>query len=299
MQMIGGNTQVYGIVGNPVRHTMSPKIHNFLAELLGHDLVYLPFEVSGDVMTAVRGAYELGIRGMNVTVPYKSAVIRALAEVDAEAERIGAVNTLVGTDGGYKGYNTDVTGLRRELQEEGISISGERVIILGAGGAARAAAMMCAADGAREIYIWNRNREKAVNLAEDVKHNLSAEDSTDASIGTVQVQALGDMEYEQLSDTKYIAFQCTPVGLSPHTGEAVIEDSKFYRQLKYAVDLIYIPKRTRYMELAEEAGVYAVNGAKMLIYQAIAAYELWNDVVLSQEVIGQLFAHMVQEGLIE
>lgn len=291
MREVDGNTRILGIIGNPVRHTLSPKIHNFLAEKLGQDLIYVPFEVQGDISAAVKGAYELGIVGMNVTVPYKSAVLDVLAETEEEAVGIGAVNTLIRTERGYKGCNTDVTGLRREIKEAGVSLAGERVILIGAGGAARAAAMMCATDGVRELYILNRNIEKADNIAEAVrKYSRNAE--------RVHIQTLRLDAYEEIPGRDWISFQCTSVGLFPHVDEVVLEAEGFYRKLKCAVDLIYTPKQTKYMQLAAREGIQTMNGSRMLVYQAIASYELWNETTVSQKVTEELLGMLTEEGLI-
>ena len=140
---INGKTRTCGLIGNPVEHTMSPVIHNTLAEELDINMVYVPFLVEKDLQEAVAGAYALNIQGMNVTVPYKSDVLGSLQECDELAKNIGAVNTLVRTKEGYKGYNTDMTGLFRAMNSYGITIKGQKVIILGAGGAARAVAFLC------------------------------------------------------------------------------------------------------------------------------------------------------------
>ena len=133
MREINGKTRTSGLIGNPVEHTMSPMIHNFLAEEMGIDMAYVPFHVEkGQLDAAVKGAYGLNILGCNVTVPYKSDVMESLVALDDIAEKIGAVNTLVRVEGGYKGYNTDITGLLRALKSEGISLQDEEVIILGA-----------------------------------------------------------------------------------------------------------------------------------------------------------------------
>lgn len=280
MKEVNGNTKILGIIGKPVKHTLSPRIHNFLAQALGHDLVYLPFEVDEDIHAAIKGAYALGIVGMNVTVPYKSAVIAELTEVESLALKIGAVNTLVRTIEGYRGYNTDILGLKRELTEEGISLKNERVIIVGAGGAARATAFLCAKEGTKHIYILNRSLNKARALAEDINRSLSKPED--------YVQALELSEYEKLSGDGYIAFQCTSVGLSPNVEEVVIEDKAFYQKLKAAVDLIYTPQTTRFMKLAAHEGCQALNGMRMLIYQAVASYELWTGVQIEKSLIDQV-----------
>ena len=132
---IDGKTRVCGLIGNPVEHTLSPDIHNTLARFCGVNLAYVPFYVEkGLAGDAVRGAWALNILGLNVTVPYKSEVIPFCSKIDPLAEKIGAVNTLVRTDGGFLGYNTDMTGLYRAMQEDGVRLEGEEVILLGAGG---------------------------------------------------------------------------------------------------------------------------------------------------------------------
>ena len=132
---INGYTRTCGLIGNPVEHTLSPVIHNTLSMVLGENLAYVPFHVeNGRLEDAVKGAFALNLLGLNVTVPYKSDVIPYLTDIDPLAENIGAVNTLVRTETGYKGYNTDMPGLYRAMCEDGVKVKGEKVLILGAGG---------------------------------------------------------------------------------------------------------------------------------------------------------------------
>ena len=163
---INGYTRLCGLIGNPVEHTLSPVIHNTVAEEMHDNLVYVPFHVEqGNLQKAIAGAYSLNVLGLNVTVPYKQAVIPYLDCVEGLAEKIGAVNTLVRTENGFRGYNTDMMGLYRAMEEEGIAFEAEDMILLGAGGAARAAAFLCAEKGAKRVYLLNRSYEKAAVLA--------------------------------------------------------------------------------------------------------------------------------------
>lgn len=144
-----GKTRVCGLIANPVEHSMSPMMHNFFAQRTGVNLAYVPFKVEEDrVGDAVKGAYALNILGMNVTVPHKQRVMEFLSELDEDARAIGAVNTLVRTEAGYKGYNTDGAGLKRAFAEAGIRTEGEHCLLIGAGGAAKAAAYVLAKGGA-------------------------------------------------------------------------------------------------------------------------------------------------------
>lgn len=271
---IDGKTRTCGLLGNPVEHTLSPMIHNTLAERLGHNLAYVPFLVEkGRLGEAVAGAAALQLLGLNVTVPYKSEVIAHLREIDGLAEDIGAVNTLVRCAGGYKGYNTDMEGLYRAMESEGIRIRGESVILLGAGGAARAVAYLCAVKGADKVWMLNRTLEKARTVAEEVN----------GKVGRAVICPMSTADHVMLPEGKYLAIQGTSVGLAPNTEDAVITDDAFYEKIHTGFDLIYSPWETKFMRLVKAHGGEAYNGLKMLLYQGVIAYELWNDVRVSEE----------------
>lgn len=285
---IDGYTRLCGLIGNPVEHTMSPMIHNALAKREGRNLVYVPFHVEkGQIGQAVKGAFALNVLGLNVTVPYKSDVIEHLDCIDDMAEKIGAVNTLVRTNNGYKGYNTDITGLYRAMCSEKIRLEGEEILILGAGGAARAAAFLCASKEAKKVYILNRTIEKAEGVAEEVNEAFQTK--------CVSAMCIGD--YKKLgTGRKYLAIQATSVGLYPDTEKAVILEREFYEMVHTGFDLIYKPFCTKFMSLVKEAGGQAFHGLKMLLYQGIEAYELWNGIKVPEEDALALY-HMLLESM--
>lgn len=271
---INGRTRTCGLIGNPVEHTLSPVIHNTLAQRFGHNLVYVPFPVEpGRLGEAVAGASALKLLGLNVTVPYKGEVIPFLREVDALAAAIGAVNTLVTVPGGFKGYNTDMEGLYRAMMTEDIQITDEEIILLGAGGASRAVAYLCAVKGAKKVYLLNRTEEKAQKVAEEVNRSVKRQ--------VIFPMALSD--FGSLPDRKFLAIQGPSVGLAPYVDDVVIDDAKFYEKVHTGFDLIYSPWETKFMKLVKENGGHAYNGLKMLLYQGIIAYELWNKVKVSKE----------------
>lgn len=277
---IDGYTRTCGLIGNPVEHTLSPFIHNTLAEKLSHNLVYVPFHVEeGQVLPAISGAYALNLLGLNVTVPYKSQVMDGLIQIDELAEKIGAVNTLVRMEGGFKGYNTDMPGLYRAMSSEGIQIEGQEIILLGAGGAARAVAFLCASKNASRVYLLNRSLEKAEAVAGEVNEKTGKE--------VIYPMALSD--YHRLPDQKFLAIQATSVGLYPDVDKAVIEDEAFYRKIHTGYDLIYKPSDTRFMQLVRGQGGKAFHGLKMLLYQGIIAYELWNDLSVPEEMALEIY----------
>jgi len=278
--MIDGHTRTCGLIGNPVEHTLSPLIHNTLAKQLNHNLVYVPFHVEeGQVHQAVDGAFALNILGLNVTVPYKSQVMDSLVQIDDLAQKIGAVNTLVRCEKGYKGYNTDMPGLYRALASEKIKLEGQEVILLGAGGAARAVAFMCASKNVKRVYLLNRSVEKAKAVADEVN----------AKSGRECIYPMALENYNELPDQKFLAIQATSVGLHPNVEHAVIEDQAFYQRIHTGYDLIYKPRDTRFMQLVRENGGCAFHGLKMLLYQGIIAYELWNDVSVSESMAAQVY----------
>lgn len=283
-----GRTRTCGLIGNPVEHTLSPVIHNTLAEAFGHNLVYVPFRVEEEcVKEAVKGAYALNILGCNVTVPHKSAVIPFLNDMDPLAKKIGAVNTLVRTEGGFKGYNTDLPGLYRAMVSDGVKIAGEQILILGAGGVARAAAMLLADKGAGRIVLINRTVEKAQAIVEEIQSYYP----------DVSLEAAGLSELSRFSEKKaYLAIQATNLGMYPQTDRTLIEDPDFYEVIHTGYDLIFNPADTRFMQLVRARGGKAYNGLKMLLYQGIIAYELWNQVQVTDSLAQQIYEQLKQNG---
>ena len=279
-------TRLCCLIGNPVGHSLSPMIHNTLAKEMGINLVYTAFKVEdGRVGDAIKGADAFDVLGMNVTVPHKCRVIEELKSIDPLAEKIGAVNTLVRTDGGYKGYNTDITGLWRELVEEEVEITGREIIILGAGGASKAITYLCASKGAYRIYLLNRSIEKAEMLADEVN----------SYFGDVVCPRTLDEYVKIPRDKKYPIIQTTSVGLHPDDDNAPVLDGEFYKLAEVGVDIIFNPSETKFMKLCKSAGARACNGLKMLLYQGIAAFELWNNVKVPEELADKILKMMEKE----
>ena len=288
--MLDGYTRTCGLIGNPVEHTLSPLIHNHIAEKMGDNLVYVPFLVSPDkVQDAVRGAWALNLLGCNVTIPYKSEVIPFLKEIDPLAKRIGGVNTLVRAEDGFKGYNTDMPGLFRAFEHDGVKVEGEETVILGAGGVARAVAFLLEDKGASRIVILNRTVERARAIAEEVN----------AYAGRVLAEALPLGEYRALADhgggkDRYLAIQATSVGMHPHVTDTLVEDREFYDMIHTGYDLIYNPEITTFMALAGRYGKRAFNGAGMLLYQGIIAYELWTGKEIPDKLADEVYRKMTE-----
>ena len=287
MKDIGGTTKICGLIGYPVGHTKSPAIHNLLAERTGFDLAYGAFPVpEGSLGDAVKGAFALGIFGMNVTVPYKQDVIPFLCDIDPLAKKIGSVNTLVRCESGYKGYNTDMPGLMRAFESDGVDIKGEDIVVLGAGGVARAVVMLLEESGAESVTIINRNGDRAEELAGSVNEICGRNFARPLSIG----------DYGRLpEDRKFIVIQATSVGMYPDTEKAVIDDPAFYERVKVGYDLIFNPRTTRFMQLCEKAGARAYNGSKMLLFQGVIAFEYWTGINISDDLAKEVYEKVLAD----
>ncbi|NLI89553.1 MAG: shikimate dehydrogenase [Epulopiscium sp.] len=275
--LISGTTKVYGIIGNPVTFSLSPMIQNTLSSFLEIDSIYLPFPVEdGRLSNAIRGGHALNIQGFNVTHPYKQDVMGHLTYIDPLAKQIGAVNTLKYEGKGYSGYNTDADGLYTSLKQNNISLEDKEIIVLGAGGAARATLMMAAKYGARSIYILNRTLDKADLLAIEVKKYYN-----------INVEVLPLDEWHKLPGD-CICFQTTSVGMGKSKDKAPIDHDDFYKKISVAIDLIYNPFETLFLKKAKRQGSYTINGLGMLLYQAIKAYEIWNNIELTDSQLRQI-----------
>lgn len=299
-------TRLAGLLGHPVGHSVSPYLQNALAEKYGINMAYLGFDIAdGQLENAVKGGLAMNAIGFNVTVPYKKDVMKLLAGVDPVAEKIGAVNTLKLEPDGYHGYNTDMPGFGRALDYAGISVKDRNVVMIGAGGAANAVLCSLLEKGAKNVLLLNRTVEKAEDLAErfrnyypDSRIFTSPLTETEFSTGTgaSDEQASGIEPYirtmDSISPDKWLAIQCTSVGMSPKTGAAPIECRDFYEKIDAAFDIIFNPEETLFLRKAKEAGAVTSNGLGMLLFQGIRSFEIWNDIEVDDRFIEELLSGM-------
>lgn len=276
--MLTSRTSIYGLIGHPLEHSISPQIQNAAYTKMGLDAVYLCFRVRGSVVKAVRAAPSLGISGLNVTIPYKSEVIKALDVVDELARKIGAVNVIRFGDE-TAGYNTDVGASMRVLKEvAGDDLSGRSALLLGAGGSARAMAFGLAREGC-EVIVLNRTARKCATLAKDVSSHIPG--------ARISSAALGHRQLEQAIQRSDVLVNATPVGMYPNVGQS-IADAAMLRPEIVVMDLIYNPPVTRLLREASKRGCKTIGGLKMLVYQAADSIQIWTgkkapiDIMLSE-----------------
>ncbi|MEN4006612.1 MAG: shikimate dehydrogenase [Methanobacteriaceae archaeon] len=266
--MITGKTNVTGIIGNPVEHSLSPLMHNAAFKYLSLDYIYVPFLVLENALEdAIRGSKSLNIKGLNVTIPHKTEVIRYLDSVDNMTELIGAVNTIKFSENHAKGFNTDGIGAVKAIEEVS-SVKNKKIIILGAGGAARAIAFQILLEGAGSLVIANRTPENAINLQKDIVEKLSFDVKT-ADFGKALENELLDAD---------ILINTTPIGMYPHTDDEPIVKSEMMHENLIVNDIVYNPLKTGLLREAENCGAKTVSGIKMLIYQGVEAFKIWTGI---------------------
>lgn len=282
MKSITGKTKVCGVIGKPIDHTLSPLIHHTIAAFTHENLAYVPFLVEENrVEDALKGAHALGIKGLNVTMPHKKAVMPCCVAIDPLAQQVDAVNTLVWTHEGYKGYNTDAMGLRRALKHQGIPFKGQNVAIIGSGGASYAA-VVSVMEEARSIHIFNRTKENARVLQEHFKEKCPV---------PITIYEMGEKPKVKID----VVIQTTGVGMGNLKGQMPTGASELLEQANAAVDLIYNPSETVFLKEARHRDLKRMNGFDMLFYQAIIAYELMHQVTIDESSIQAIYMELMKE----
>jgi len=265
--MISGKTRVCGVIGDPIEHTMSPVMHNAAFKELGLDYLYVPLRVKREELgKAVESIRALNIRGLNVTLPHKMAIISFLDELDPLARKIGAVNTIVNDDGVLTGYNTDATGFLQALLEGGVEPKEKKVVILGAGGASRAISFILAE---RDAYLVILNRLLELDWAKELAQRVSK-----VSKKGVKALELNEKNLEMVLEGADILINATSVGMSPDVDETPVP-AKLLKPGLIVFDIVYNPIKTRLLKEAETAGAQTIGGLDMLAWQGAIAFEKW------------------------
>lgn len=284
MQLITGKTQLLGIIGDPVEHSLSPVMHNKAISEMGLDYVYVPFPVKRvNLGLALAGFEAIGVRGFSVTIPHKQDIMALLSEIDDDATNIGAVNTVWRTSKGWKGYNTDVTGFVYPLETMSPTPDWTQIqpLILGHGGAARAVIVGLINLGCQEIKVVGRNSNKLANF----KQNWSHVPEIQNQITTHHWDNLSSL----IPDADLLV-NTTPVGMSPHIDASPVDENLMQglRQDAIAYDLIYTPNPTQFLKLAQTQGATTIDGLEMLLQQGVAALKIWLQQPISADVVDEM-----------
>lgn len=263
------NTQLIGLLGHPIKHTYSPFIHNVTIELKKLNYIYLPFDIPpSNLKNALKGMIALGIKGFNITIPHKENILHFLNDVSEEASIIGAVNTIVNDHGKLTGYNTDVHGILETLNPYKETINGERIAVVGAGGAARAVVYsLIRYFKPRKIILINRTEERAESLKNYFKDKMKFD--------YFKTMELFPPDMVNVFKECKLIINATPIGMSPDSDDSItsLEDSFIKDHIVF--DLVYNPPQTRLLQTASKKGALTLNGLKMLVFQAAKSFELW------------------------
>ncbi len=265
---IDPKTKLYGIFGNPVEYSLSPHLHNAVFKHLGMDCVYLAFRIEPESLAlAFEGVRSLGIRGVNVTIPFKEDAINFVDEIPEDLDRLtGAINTVVQKDKKLFGYNTDGPGILQALREElSFGPSEKDILVIGSGGAARGVVFSLARAGADRIFIFNRSRERARGLAEYAAGHFSETE-------IVFLESFSDLPDKKLD----LVLNATPCGMSGGKGSQDLPvDWGLIPEPKAAYDMVYTPAETPWIKEAKKLGIPCAGGVGMLVAQAALSFELW------------------------
>ena len=279
-EIISGTTRIYGIIGYPVKHSFSPRMHNAAFSALNMDARYLAFPVKPEqIQQALEGIRVLNISGVNVTVPHKSAVIPYLDEIVPLSQKLGAVNTIMNEEGRLSGTNTDITGFVRSLDDLNFSPKNKTMAVLGAGGSARAVLAGLADAGASRIMIHNRTVARAESLVIEFSQNF-----TETQFSAVSMQTVKNSNLDLLVNTTTVGMQSdsTPLDLSQCV------------EIKHVLDLIYSPAKTRLLRQAQELDIPALNGLGMLLYQGCDAFTFWNSIPAPETVMREQLLNQIE-----
>lgn len=264
--------KLYGLLGEKLSHSFSPKIHFEIFKNININGHYHLFNVEKkDLKSAIDGFKALKVQGVNVTIPYKVKVMEYLDSVSKEAKKIGAVNTICFQNGSAVGYNTDYYGFGMMLHKFNINVKNDKAVILGTGGASKAVVQYLVDKDIKDITFVSRKKEEVKKGFENFKI----------------------INYEELKKEKEgnIIINCTPCGMYPNCENSPI-DKDIISKYKAAIDLIYNPKETLFLKYAKEKGIKGVNGLYMLVGQGIKSQELWNNEKIDEKIVDKIYNSM-------
>ncbi|KZL89369.1 shikimate dehydrogenase [Clostridium magnum] len=262
----------YGLIGEKLGHSLSPEIHNLIFKNINSKGLYNLLEIKReDLENAIWGLKALGCKGANVTIPYKIQVMQYLDSISEEAGKIGAVNTISFNNGVLTGYNTDYHGFGAALKRKQIDINNKKAVILGCGGASKAVVQYLIDNRINDIIYVSRDPQ---NTAKDTKN--------------LKVISYDDIETLTNQD---IIINCTPCGMYPSIEYCPVKEN-ILSKFSVAIDLIYNPQETLFLKQSRELGLKTENGLYMLVAQAVAAQEIWQNIKINEESIDEIYLEL-------
>lgn len=291
--MIDPNTKVIALIGNPVRHSLSPKIHNYLIRKYSKNAVYLAFEFQQEkIKEAFKGAKELGFTGLNITMPYKEEVYSLVDKTDQASGTIKSVNTVKFDEesGLSTGFNTDVNGFIKSLEDRDFNWAGSNCLVIGAGGSAKSTIYGMLKKRIKKIYIYNRTKDKVSDIIINFK-----------DIGSDKIKMLESLDnigstIEEIS----LIVNCTPIGMDVGLNKKLMPvPAKWNLKDKFVFDMVYKPAKTMLLRKAAKDGAVAITGIEMLIYQAVFSFNVWFDIMPDINDIKELFKIVYNNKLID
>jgi len=278
---INAETQLVALLGTPIKHSLSPKFQNAAFQALDLPYVYLAFETQAESLEkTVEALRQLNARGWNLTMPHKSAMSYFVDELSPVAKVIGAVNTVVNEGGKLYGDSTDGYGYMKMISKAGVNVIGKKMVLFGAGGAARAIAVQAAFDGVREIVIINRSIEKAIQLAEEINQATQCEAYGMDFNDQKKIQ-------EAINDAQLLT-NATNVGMFPKVENCLLTENILFPKTLVVSDIIYHPRTTQLLKLAEKKGCQTINGTQMLFWQGAQSFFLWTGQKMPEKLIEQI-----------
>jgi shikimate dehydrogenase len=282
---ITGKTIVCGIIGDPIPHTLSPQMHNAAFKAVGLDYVYVPFKVKGmELKKAIEGMRGLNIRGLNVTLPHKVAVMQLVDHIDPAADSIGAVNTIVNDNGILSGFNTDAAGFLQTLVQRKFNPKGKTILVIGAGGAAHAIATVLCEQGAKVTIM---NRKQGLSWAVDFAFRLIKTYNTE-----VKAVELNRENLKNEINNSEMMINASSIGMSPDNDSSPVPAELLSSKI-IVFDIVYNPNPTRLLREAQAAGAKTIDGIEMLVQQGAVSFEIWTGIkapldIMRQSVLEQL-----------
>lgn len=270
---ISSNTRLYGVIGDPIAHSLSPLFQNYFINKRKIDAVYLPLKITTDSLSASIRLLRDNFSGFNVTIPHKESIMEYLDEIHPLAQEYGAVNTVKILDKRLIGYNTDGLGFTRSLEKAGLKLEGRDVVLIGAGGAAKVIAAEIIRLGGR-LTIANRSIDRALNIRDELNKLYKA------NIGVVELGGL--------NKSFSVVINSSPVGMYPNVDEIPIRPD-LLQNTDLVYDVIYRPFETKLLKLGRESGARTINGLPMLIYQGLKSFEIWTGKPATEEEENEIY----------